>query len=69
MGDDPTDSVVDKDCRAHDHANLFMLGSGTFPSLGTGNPTLTIMALALRAADTIANELGRAAPPELLVAE
>lgn len=57
MGDDPTDSVVDRDCRCHDHDNLFLLGSGVFPSSGTANPTLTIMALALRAADTIAKQL------------
>ncbi len=57
MGTDETDSVVDADCRAHDHRNLFMLGSGVFPALGTANPTLTIMALALRAADTIVAEL------------
>lgn len=65
MGDDPADSVVDKECRSHDHRNLFMLGSGVFPSLGTANPTLTIMALALRAADTIAKtELSQDAPTD-----
>ena len=57
MGNDATTSVVDSDCRSHDHSNLYILGSGVFPSLGTANPTLTIMALALRAADTIATEL------------
>lgn len=58
MGDDPSDSVVDKNCRSHDHPNLFMLGSGTFPALGTANPTLTIAALALRAGDYINEDLG-----------
>ena len=57
MGSNPADSVVDADCRSHDHENLFLLGSGVFPSLGTANPTLTIMALALRAADKIATDL------------
>jgi choline dehydrogenase-like flavoprotein len=57
MGNDPNDSVADKNCRSHDHKNLFLQGSGLFPSIATANPTLTIMALALRAADTIAEEL------------
>lgn len=62
MGDDPTDSVCDSECRSHDHENLYLLGSGVFPSSGTANPTLTIMALALRAADAIATELAAEAP-------
>jgi choline dehydrogenase-like flavoprotein len=59
MGADPRTSVVDRDLRAHDHPNLFLLGSGVFPSVGSANPTLTISALALRAAGTIARDLGR----------
>jgi len=39
--------------RSHDHSNLFMLGSGVFPTVGTANPTLTIAALALRAVEAI----------------
>ena len=58
MGNSPADSVVDKHCRSHDHPNLFLLGSGTFPALGTANPTLTIAALALRAGKYIHDELG-----------
>jgi glucose dehydrogenase len=57
MGNDPTKSVVDKDCRAHDHPNLFILGSSVFPTSSTANPTSTIAALALRAADTIKKQL------------
>ncbi|PRQ09760.1 GMC family oxidoreductase [Enhygromyxa salina] len=57
MGADPTSSVVDADLRAHQHPNLFMLGSGTFPTGGTANPTLTIVALALRASATIIEDL------------
>lgn len=53
MGDDPKTSVVDKQMRAHDHPNLFVLGSSTFPTCTTANPTLTITALALRAQKTI----------------
>lgn len=57
MGLDPATSVVDADLRAHQHPNLFMLGSGVFPTGGTANPTLTIVALALRAAATIIEDL------------
>lgn len=53
MGDHPLTSVVDKNLRCHDHKNLFILGSSVFPSSFTSNPTLTIAALALRAADHI----------------
>ena len=58
MGDDPKKSVVDRDCRAHDHPNLFILGSSVFPTSSTANPTSTIAALSLRAAETIKLELG-----------
>jgi choline dehydrogenase-like flavoprotein len=49
MGRDPRQSVVTPDQRAHDHPNLFLLGSGVFPTSAASNPTLTIAALALRA--------------------
>ena len=57
MGDDPKTSVVDSFQRTHDHNNLYLVGSGTFPTGGTANPTLTLSALALRTADSIAGEL------------
>jgi choline dehydrogenase-like flavoprotein len=57
MGSDPKTSVVDKDQRSWDHKNLFMLGSGNFPTTGTANPTLTLAALALWAADTIKTQM------------
>lgn len=53
MGELPTNSVVDKDCRSHDCKNLFILGASVFPTSGTANPTLTVAALALKTADTI----------------
>ncbi len=53
MGDDPKTSVVDSFQRSHDHKNLYLVGSGTFPTVGTANPTLTLSALALRTADSI----------------
>jgi choline dehydrogenase-like flavoprotein len=53
MGTDPKLSVVNPDQRAHDHPNLFLLGSGVFPTSAASNPTLTIAALALRAVPQI----------------
>jgi glucose dehydrogenase len=57
MGDDPKTSVVDSWLRSHDHPNLYLVGSGTFPTVGTANPTLTLSALALRTADRIVDVL------------
>ena len=53
MGSDKAHSVVDSTLRSWDHPNLFLAGSAVFPTVATGNPTLTLVALALRAADTI----------------
>lgn len=57
MGADPQTSVVNGEQRSHDHPNLFLLGSGVFPTVGTANPTLTIAALSLWAAETIKRDL------------
>jgi choline dehydrogenase-like flavoprotein len=51
MGFEAGKSVVDPDGRSHDHRNLYILGGSTFPTCGTANPTITIAALALRAAN------------------
>lgn len=53
MGKDPSDSVVDVDCRSHDHENLFLPGGGAMTTGGSGNSTITMAALALKAADAI----------------
>lgn len=53
MGENPKTSVVDKNLRSHDHPNLFILGSSVFTTSGCVNPSLTIAALTLRAADFI----------------
>jgi choline dehydrogenase-like flavoprotein len=45
--------VVDENCRVHGVENLFVAGCSVFPTSGTFNPTLTIVALALRLADHI----------------
>lgn len=51
MGDDPASSVVDRDCRVHGMANLFVAGSSVFPTGGYSNPMATLAALAIRLAD------------------
>jgi choline dehydrogenase-like flavoprotein len=53
MGTDPATSVVDANCRAHQVENLYIAGSSVFPTGGEANPTLTIVALAHRLADTL----------------
>ena len=55
MGDDPSTSVVDRTCRVHGLTNLYVAGSSVFPTAGYANPTLTIVALALRLADHLAD--------------
>lgn len=51
MGTSPDTSVVDPTLRHHHYDNLYLLGSGAFPTSGTANPTLLIAALTLRCAD------------------
>ncbi|MEP6781103.1 MAG: GMC family oxidoreductase [Gemmatimonadaceae bacterium] len=53
MGNDPKSSVVDKYHRSHDVKNLFIVDGSSFVTSGRGQPTLTIQALAFRAADHI----------------
>jgi choline dehydrogenase-like flavoprotein len=59
MGTDPGTSVVDTNLRAHDVPNLYLVGSGAFVTASASPPTLTIAALAIRAAGHIAAGLGR----------
>ena len=51
MGNDPKTSVVDKYHKAHDVANLFIVDGSSMVTGGRNHPTLTIQALAFRAAD------------------
>ena len=53
MGKDASTSVVDVECRAHDHPNLFLPGGAAMPTSTAGNSTLTMAALALKAGDAI----------------
>lgn len=58
FGIDPATSVLDLDCRAHELDNLYVTDASFFPSIGAVNPTLTIIANALRVADRIAAKQG-----------
>lgn len=59
MGNDPATSVVDKYHRTHDVANLFLCDGSSFVTSGRGQPTMTIQALAFRAAHHIAESARR----------
>jgi choline dehydrogenase-like flavoprotein len=58
MGDSPSTSVVDASQRSHDVQNLWIVGSGSFPTVATANPTLTLMGLAFKSANGILAALG-----------
>jgi choline dehydrogenase-like flavoprotein len=57
FGTDPKTSVLDLDCKAHELDNLYVTDASFFPSIGAVNPTLTIIANALRVADRIKSRL------------
>jgi choline dehydrogenase-like flavoprotein len=59
MGNDPRSSVVDAHCRVHGIDNLYIAGSATFPTSSQANPTLTVVALALRLAAHLDGQLRR----------
>lgn len=58
MGADPQDSVVDVRQRCWDHDNLYLVGCGSMPTIGTSNPTLTMTAMAIMSAESIVADLG-----------
>jgi len=57
FGDDPDTSVLDLNCRTHDVDNLYVVDGSFFPSSAAVNPTLTIIANALRVGDRILERL------------
>jgi choline dehydrogenase-like flavoprotein len=59
MGDDPKSSVLNKWSRSHDIKNLYVVDGASFVSGGWQNPTMTILALAMRAAEHLAEEMRR----------
>jgi len=63
MGTDPRSSVVNADCRIHDVGNLFVASSATFPTSSQANPTLTLIAFALRLSAHLKTLLTRAHTP------
>ena len=58
MGRDPGTSVVRPDCRLHGIGNVWLAGASVFPTSGSANPTFTIVALAIRLAERLGEELG-----------
>lgn len=64
FGTDPGASVLDVDCRAHDVENLYVVDGSFFPSCGAVNPSLTIMANAIRVGEVIRARLGAASTVE-----
>jgi choline dehydrogenase-like flavoprotein len=63
LGTDPATSVLDVHCRAHDLDNLYVVDGSFMPSIGAVNPTLTIIANALRVGDHIAERIGTTRRP------
>ncbi len=51
FGKDPKNSVLDTNCKAHELENLYVVDTSFFPSIGAVNPSLTVMANALRVGD------------------
>jgi len=51
ISEDPRSGVVDGNCRVHGLSNLYVAGSSVFPTTGSGWPTMTLIAMALRLAD------------------
>jgi len=62
MGNDPRSSVVDANCRVHGLENLFIAGGAVFPTSSQANPTLTIVALAMRLAAHLQAGVARERP-------
>jgi choline dehydrogenase-like flavoprotein len=59
MGDDPKRSVLNRWCQSHDHKNLFVVDGASFTSAGWQNPTMTILALSMRASEYLAGEMSK----------
>jgi choline dehydrogenase-like flavoprotein len=57
MGNDPKASVLNKWCQSHDIKNLYVVDGSSFVSAGWQNPTMTILALAMRASEHLAEQM------------
>jgi choline dehydrogenase-like flavoprotein len=60
MGTNPRDSVTGADCRVHGTDNLYIASAALFPTSSQANPTLTVVALALRLAQHLKGVSARA---------
>ena len=58
FGTDPTQSVLDLNCKAHDLDNLYVVDTSFMPSIAAVNPSLTAIANAIRVAEHLAERLG-----------
>jgi choline dehydrogenase-like flavoprotein len=58
FGDDPAASVLDRNCKAHELDNLYVVDTSFFPSIGAVNPALTAMANAIRIGDHLLERFG-----------
>lgn len=67
MGDDPRTSVVDRHCRLHEVDNVYIASAAVFPTSGQANPTLTVVALALRLAAHLRDAANRDALPSAAI--
>lgn len=61
MSESPTQGVVDPNCKLHGVSNLYIASSSVFPTGSYANPTLTIIAIAIRVADQVKNQLAESA--------
>ncbi|HEY9734658.1 MAG TPA: GMC family oxidoreductase, partial [Trichocoleus sp.] len=59
MHESPKHGVVDANCRVHGVSNLYVASSSVFPTSGYANPTLTIVAIAIRVADQIKRKMAQ----------
>jgi choline dehydrogenase-like flavoprotein len=64
FGSDPTSSVLNEDCRAHQLDNLYVVDTSFFPSISAVNPALTAMANAIRVGDHLLDRMGARRPAQ-----
>jgi len=69
FGPDPRTSALDVNCKAHDLDNLYVVDASFFPSSTSCNPSLTVIANALRVADHLRERLGAASTPAVAGAQ
>jgi len=63
FGTDPSTSVLDVDCKAHELDNLYVVDTSCFPGIGAVNPALTAIANSLRVGDHLLERVGAKRSP------